>query len=754
MKSTQVSDEYLRKILPPSDKYTFLVGAGISINPPSNMPSVRQMIETMLQYGTPAAEFHALLEKKIQFEQFIELFREVFSNLEFLDYFDTATSYNLIHLFLAKAIIAKHYVLTTNFDNLIEHALLDVIPQQYHNRIKPIITKADFESNLDLETLSKEGVYPLIKLHGSKRNAITEENCTNSIIVTTTDLIKEKSFRTIFSLEEYKASLFRQATENRSLVVLGYSGSDVFDIVPTLKQIQNIKRLVWIDHNPELQEQFEVVNISNKKSAGDLALWVKPDLIDIFNQKNWDVFYIQANSEYFVRTILWNSIIPKEIIPEPTQNSGVRFSKWVEDKLPQVSELTKYRLAAHIYLLTSDFSKFYQCTEQAIVLSEIQKDNPKISMNTELGFYYYLKDDFTRALDLFRKSYEYHLQTNDPDSQISDLANIAKVLSAQDNVQEAKKIYQDIYQTYKKRDDKVGQAEMLNNIAVMNLSENNYDEALHKLVTATKLARETGSNSLYVSARSNLGFLYQNLGSYDLAFQEYNECLKVVDNLGDLYGTSQLLFDIGLLHDRLGNIDLAVETLEKVIKIDDQIDAYNIKVNHLRSLAETYSKAGKLDFAIDTSNKAIGLAKYLDDKKEIVQCFGSHGLILQKAKLYDQALAVYLEQAETAKIIGDFSTQIVALDCAGRICRLNAKFEKSFEYYTQAHQLALQIKDENKEFLVLYHIGETYYHWGKYKEALSYFSTKILPFAIQLKNPKWIQQAHKDIDILKRKVSH
>ena len=52
----------------------------------------------------------------------------------------------------------------------------------------------------------------------------------------------------IFQIEPFKRDLFDNISKNRSLIVIGYSGNDDFDIVPTLKVLKNLRNIVWIDY--------------------------------------------------------------------------------------------------------------------------------------------------------------------------------------------------------------------------------------------------------------------------------------------------------------------------------------------------------------------------------------------------------------------------------------------------------------------------------------------------------------------------
>ena len=105
------------------------------------------------------------------------------------------------------------------------------------------------------------------------------ESTKESLIVTLKELGKNKEGKNIFQIEPFKQKLFRTILKNRILVVMGYSGYDDFDIIPTLKILTNLKKIIWINHIKDLNYEGEITEINklgqkplNKKSKVDSLL--------------------------------------------------------------------------------------------------------------------------------------------------------------------------------------------------------------------------------------------------------------------------------------------------------------------------------------------------------------------------------------------------------------------------------------------------------------------------------------------------
>ncbi len=174
-------EESIESLFSPKSSYTFLVGAGISMDPPTSMPSAWEIVSGLLELFAPSEEINNLLSlKMLRFELVVEKIKNEFDeDLRFLDYLEYVTEPNLIHLFLANTITRGNYVVTTNFDYMIERALILVLDKQWHKEIIPVITREDFIFYQEPENLIKSGKYPLYKIHGSKYNILTGSNTKN-----------------------------------------------------------------------------------------------------------------------------------------------------------------------------------------------------------------------------------------------------------------------------------------------------------------------------------------------------------------------------------------------------------------------------------------------------------------------------------------------------------------------------------------------------------------------------------------------
>ena len=238
----------IEKIFNKTTKYAFLVGAGISLNPPSNLKTAKEIVKEIVKYCAPEEEVETILNlDKLRYESIIEYIQLIYDeDLSFMDYFEYFSEPNLMHYFLSNLIKKKHHVITTNFDYLIENALKRILTEEELSKIRLIITKQDYLNCIEPNILSQEGYLLFTKIHGFGKNFFTQEDTKDSLITTISALGKGRAKGETFAIEPFKRNTINNIMAERSLVVIGYSGSDDFDIGPTLEELSNLTNIIWI----------------------------------------------------------------------------------------------------------------------------------------------------------------------------------------------------------------------------------------------------------------------------------------------------------------------------------------------------------------------------------------------------------------------------------------------------------------------------------------------------------------------------
>ncbi|TFG05817.1 MAG: hypothetical protein EU539_08930, partial [Promethearchaeota archaeon] len=358
------------------EKYTFLAGAGISMDAPTNMPSARDIVRDLLTYCAPPEEVNNLLGLDgLRYELVVEKIQDIHDeDLKFMDYLEIVDLPNLIHFFLAHLIKMGHHVITTNFDYLIENALIDILPENLHFNIYPIITKEDFLSFQDPDILLNAGKYPIFKIHGSKRNFITGQDTQDSLITTISALGREREEGTTFAIEPYKKPAIYNLMKNRTLIVMGYSGSDDFDIGPMLKELPFLSRLIWVEHTSSDQITIRKVKPKGPIENQNQISKLHEALAEIRSQGDIEVFLINVHTNIFIRDHLWSLLLPNTLFDESkilkSDGEIPDFGQWIQPFYSNISLIEKYRFATDLFYNLKDVNAATRCTDKGLALAK------------------------------------------------------------------------------------------------------------------------------------------------------------------------------------------------------------------------------------------------------------------------------------------------------------------------------------------------------------------------------------------------
>lgn len=227
-----------------------LAGAGISLPPPSSFPIAAPVLQHILRdlargYAATDAYLSTLDVPPVKPHMKWEYLRFEFI-MDRLASYDPKESFlralysrpdarpNSYHIWLAKMLSLGANVITTNFDLMIENALESLeIPQA----VRPVVLNTDdecdqYNRSTDADPPAGPGV--LQKLHGSVNNAMAARF---------PQLVGSRGEGPRY--ETAGTLMFK-----RTLLVLGYSGGDDFDVMPMLGYMydNNAQTIIWIEH--------------------------------------------------------------------------------------------------------------------------------------------------------------------------------------------------------------------------------------------------------------------------------------------------------------------------------------------------------------------------------------------------------------------------------------------------------------------------------------------------------------------------
>jgi SIR2-like protein len=235
-------------------KLAILAGAGISLDSPSNLLDgyafMSQVLKRIKLEDIPDEWILGGLQKPtdgpsrpgefLRFELMMKALQDsgLDEELRVLDCLGDCDRPNRNHFIIADLLHAGSPILTTNFDCLIEHAYEQLNPGDWP-ALRVVVYDKEFSSTL----LEEDSVPTLWKLHGSlKRDG---GDTRDSLEATMTAVLARTQ-------DGNKYRLLADVLRKRDVLVLGYSGWDDFDVVPLIAGTRSDTRLIWVDHNSQV----------------------------------------------------------------------------------------------------------------------------------------------------------------------------------------------------------------------------------------------------------------------------------------------------------------------------------------------------------------------------------------------------------------------------------------------------------------------------------------------------------------------
>jgi tetratricopeptide (TPR) repeat protein len=510
----------IKDLFTPGNHYTFLAGAGVSYDSPSNLPIAEDIVYGVLNVLNIDEKSRIDLKHKfnshdLRFEQFIEQLSFSYgdTDLQMLNLLNECDSPNRLHFFLANAILHDHSVFTTNFDSLIEKAAR-------RNSIRSIF---DRESAL---VYSEKIGRILWKLHGTLRDQEGIDQ-RQSIL---TSISRIGQLGEFFSLAKEFQKILDEKVSKNDLVVLGYSGSDDFDIVPALSQIQSQKKMFWIWHDKNLSSPFiySYCDFIKKEKQAEIIFG------KIISFGYWDtekIFILSGKTDIII------SQIQEIIMPDIT------FPKFDSPFEPPLHfyDNWKYEFALEYW-------------RNLFFLGNIYKS---------LGYYKKAKEYLAKALIQADTLQEIDVQAYIHMTLSKIYQRLDQREMADQHIEEYQSFISKLKSEFKAEEDPIQTADYYLHRANLLADSNNLDEA-EEMLSKVETQKDTNTYGVYLCTKANIllkkGYIWDAHTLVEKAFHVFQQN-------GDLENTTACLDFLARNYSDDQNFRKALDSILKAIRI-------------------------------------------------------------------------------------------------------------------------------------------------------------------------------------------
>ncbi|MFX0061588.1 MAG: tetratricopeptide repeat protein [Candidatus Hermodarchaeota archaeon] len=693
----------LERLFRPEDKFCFLAGSGISVDPPSYLPTGSQFTRILLEQLVPQEESPEILELMnlqrptmrnssdyLRFEQLLGYLEKFDPQLQILNRYATCKTPNFSHLFLAQMLVQGHTVLTTNFDNLIEYALLKMGVSR--KRICPVINQKTWEMEF------KRKQYPIYKTHGSLIDFRTNQADLGSLKSILT-LIKRNRGE-MFQLESWKRKVLLPFLQDHDLIILGYSGLNDFDVIPTLWNISSSKRVLWVNHDPKIAfDEAEIKLFEGRESSRTTGMRSYEDRVNQIllafsryqTRQASDLVHITVDTGQFLDW-LW-----RRYISSPPKESNTKLSpetEWLLSEHLGLSEANKWLLAGQIFddrYISNRALQAYQTALRFAKDSGDQKEQGACLNN--LAWFFYTQNRLEEALTYYREAFIIADQLNNQRGKVSLLKNIGWLLHKQGHFEEAFMHYQQSLDIVLKLPDSWEQAAIYTNMAWLFFDQQKLKETFEYFQRALNIYERLDDLQGKATILNSIGRLFHTQERFQQAIEYYQQSLDITEQLGDLRGKTSRLNNIGKLFENQGRPDLALTYYRKALAIADQLEDFQGRATTLTNIGLLLHNQESVDDALEFCQQALSIYDQQGDLRGKASCLNTIGWLLHKQKRRDIALDYYQQGLNITEKQGFLSEKVRILNNMGELLRDLNRREEALKTFQQALIIADQLKN-------------------------------------------------------------
>ncbi|MFX1276621.1 MAG: tetratricopeptide repeat protein [Promethearchaeota archaeon] len=691
-------------------RVAFFLGAGISMIPPSCLPSWWQInhaiLDSLADEGAeivPELRDLAEMIKKREEEGRLppEFVAEIITNRIGKSYFEVlqvleGDTPNLAHLWLA--ILAKagllKAIITTNFDTLIEKAFEKIgVP------LKVLVNSREYE-NIEKFEDSKEPCM-LLKLHGT---ATLPDTC-------------------IDTLAQRKRGLHPNITQALDYIgtrtfwiFLGYSGADLEaepNYLGIRHRMNNSPGFAWL-HLPERDPLPVISELANLYGAnrGLIEHGVLPDWLD--ECKNILPENVQA---------------PKSIIlaGEKIQQIKNEKSEYIQE---HALSWAKKQGSAECALILCDIgvdSGFYDIARS--ILLKLHEGVGEFTL-TPIGnaLVCQLLGEISRRFGEMEKTLKYHQdaakyfqEANNLEGYHASAQDIANLKWQFGYFEEAEKDLYNIMEYHQKVNDNEGHVHALLDLSNLYRETDQYQKAMNLLNDAIKIAAKNGLEILRAHGILGKALIESELGEMEDAENLVLESIDIYTRLGDDNFLSEASRELSQIHFKRGEIQEALDILEKSRQSAILVGNKSRIIRAERVKGEYLLKLGEYNEAVSVLNNSLKKANELGDFILIITIMQSLGLAHQSQGNVNEAKSIYQEAINKAEKNGlDVKAAGIKTNL-GIILEQSGEVENALHNYEEADKVFKRMGILESIAGSQGNLGNIHFRLGNYAEAQKYY---------------------------------
>lgn len=540
-----------------------LAGAGISRPAPTEFPIALELIDAIAEVALPgdgvASTVRELFQRArpdqrsacdyIRFETLVQVIEEtVDPELELLESLALFTQVGPLHLLLADAAQRGATVMTTNFDDLLERAVqssggtpetVDVFPAGPNSPDR----------------------VPIWKLHGTLRRWSSGQVDAGRSAQASISRISANA--PPLGLQADKMRCLQDLTDDTTMIVVGYSGADDLDLVPSLYELTP-RRLIWIDHRDgrpardvtaDIDDLVRSTTIGGLSPRDELFGWMRrhrPGVLEV-----WEGATGPAVAEILGRTL---PIVAGG--PPPDWRRALR--SWASDR--RVTRSKQLLIAARLFDLLDRPEQALACLEHSRTGPELAHHRRWLLSKAAEGVHDLRSADRFLGRDLVTSA-----RSADAPSKLAGcIHRRGYIRYLRGDLDAAVEWYDVGLDVARRTGDRVVEAQIIHDAGLLALDRGAHVQAEELFQRSLALSNESGDFKHMMFTLHQLGVLEYDRGDLDAARRRHTLSRRGAEMIGSLSHVSMATHELGMVALAAGDVVEAARSAALAIRLDRQ----------------------------------------------------------------------------------------------------------------------------------------------------------------------------------------
>lgn len=333
------------------------------------------------------------------------------------------------------------------------------------------------------------------------------------------------------------------------------------------------------------------------------------------------------------------------------------------------------------------------------------------------GNYYYLKKDYTKAIELYSRALEAAKKTTD-NELLGDINNNLGQTHTQVKAYPVAQKFLAIALTYRKklpqRDDEITS---LNNLGLVYWQQHNYPKAAAQYLAAAKHLENTPNIKLASGTYNNLGNAYVKTGNAAGALDAYIKSLKLKEQYGTPAELASANLNIGNLFYTTNEYDKAITYYNTAHRITSELgDAAGMAVIE-RSLGAVHTALKNFDRSLEYHQSSLAYFRKNNMSQDVAKTLNNIGNLYQAQKMYPQALDYYQQSLTIKTNLQDAEGRAITNKNMGQIYLQVEDYQSALQHTLSSITLCKQLADKMLLHGNYLQLSKIYAAMGDYKKG-------------------------------------